>query len=52
MIKLIFLILVVLGLVYSVFAYIMGLDIDDIQAGYIFSKPSVESSSETSNKEA
>lgn len=40
MIKLIFLILIVLGLAYSVFAYIMGLTIDDIKAGHYISKPS------------
>ena len=39
-IKLIILIIIVLAIVYGVFAYVMGLTIDDIKAGNFFSKPS------------
>lgn len=41
-IKLIILIIIVLAIVYGVFAYVMGLTIDDIKAGNFFSKPSDE----------
>lgn len=41
-VKLVIIVLVVMSIVYGVFAYVMGLTIDDIKAGHVFSKPSDE----------